>query len=56
MSKLSEVDCKKLFIYLDGSHGKSDLNPAIDVRVHNTKNVLELLGEYQRLQVRKDKY
>lgn len=36
--------------HLDGSDGEGDLPPAIDVRVENTKNVLELLGDDQRLE------
>ena len=35
--------------YLDGSDGEGDLPPSIDVRVENTENVLELLGDDQRL-------
>lgn len=35
--------------HLDGSDGEGDLPPAIDVRVENTKNVLELLRDDQRL-------
>ena len=35
--------------YLDGSDGEGDLPPTIDVRVENTKNVLELLRDDKRL-------
>lgn len=35
--------------YLDGSDGEGNLPPAINVRVQNTKNVLELLRDDQRL-------
>lgn len=35
--------------HLDGSDGEGDLPSAIDVRVENTKNVLELLRNDQRL-------
>lgn len=35
--------------HLDGSDGEGDLPPTIDVRVENTKNVLELLRDDQRL-------
>lgn len=35
--------------HLDGSDGEGDLPPSIDVRVENTKNVLELLRDDQRL-------
>lgn len=35
--------------YLDGSDGEGNLPPTIDVRVENTKNVLELLRDDQRL-------
>lgn len=35
--------------YLDGGDGEGDLPPTIDVRVENTKNVLELLRDDQRL-------
>lgn len=36
-------------LYLDGCDGEGDLPPTIDVRVQNTKNVLELLRDDQRL-------
>ena len=35
--------------YLDGRDGEGDLPPAIDIRVENTKNVLELLWDDERL-------
>jgi len=35
--------------HLDGGDGEGDFPPAIDVRVKNTKNVLELLRNDQRL-------
>lgn len=35
---------------LDGSHGEHHLPFAIDVRAENTKNVLELLRDYERLE------
>lgn len=38
--------------HLDGGDGEGDLPPAIDVRVENTKNVLELLRDDQRLKTR----
>ena len=40
-------------MYLDGSDGEGDLPPTIDVRVENTKNVLELLRDDQRLKTHK---
>lgn len=39
---------------LDGCDGEGNLPPTINVRVENTKDVLELLRNYQRLQ-RKDR-
>lgn len=36
-------------MYLDGSDGEGNLPPTINVRVENTKNVLELLRDDQRL-------
>lgn len=41
--------------HLDGSDGEGDLPPSIDVRVENTKNVLELLGDDQRLKTQDTK-
>lgn len=38
-----------MWTHLDGSDGEGDLPPAIDVRVQDTKNVLELLRDDQRL-------
>lgn len=35
---------------LDGSHGNANFALAIDVRIHDTKNVLELLWDDERLQ------
>lgn len=35
--------------YLDGCHRESDLALSIDVRIHDTKNVLKLLRQYERL-------
>lgn len=40
--------------HLDGGDGEGDLPPAIDVRVENTKNVLELLRNDQRLEPETD--
>lgn len=37
---------------LDGSHGDANLALTIDVRIHDTKNVLELLWDHERLQKR----
>ena len=33
---------------LDGGHGEHDVSLAINVRVHDTQNVLEVLGDDQR--------
>lgn len=35
---------------LDGRHGRDDLALTIDVRAHDTQDVLELLGNDQRLE------
>lgn len=34
---------------LDCSHGKHDFSVTVNIRAHDTKNVLELLGDYERL-------
>lgn len=39
-------------VNLNGSDGEGNLPPTIDVRVENTKNVLELLGDDQRLETK----
>lgn len=43
-------------LYLDGCDGEGDLPPTIDVRVQNTKNVLELLRDDQRLKTQHTRY
>lgn len=35
---------------LDCSHSEHDFPVTIDIRAHDTKNVLELLGNYERLE------
>lgn len=35
--------------HLDGGDGEGDLPPTINVRVENTKDVLELLWDHERL-------
>lgn len=47
--KTSDHQTKRCRPHLDGSDGEGDLPPTIDVRVENTKNVLELLRDDQRL-------
>lgn len=42
--------------HLDGSDGEGDLPPAIDVRVENTEDVLELLRNDQRLKTQNQKH
>ena len=40
---------RKSVTYLDGCQSEGNLSPTINVRVHHTQNVLELLWDYQRL-------
>ena len=44
--------CTVASFYLNGSDGEGNLPPTIDIRVENTKNVLELLGDDQRLETK----
>lgn len=50
--QLEQVAQSQEGAHLDGSDGEGDLPPAINVRVQDTKNVLELLRDDQRLRCR----
>lgn len=48
------ISVRRQSAHLDGSDGKGNLPSAIDVRVENTKDMLELLGDDQRLKNKTD--